>query len=322
MNSRLAAWAVRLFGVMLMLSCLGYAAVRAPDRSLESLIPRWAPPPSEFIELNGQVVHLRDEGPRGDPLPLVLLHGTASSLHTWEGWVAELKKTHRVVTVDLPGFGLTGPSADGDYRDEAYQAFVLALMDRLQLQRVVLGGNSLGGLIAWEVAARHPERVGALVLVDAGGYAIQPEPVPGGFQVARAGGLLARLGKYVLPRSFVERSVRNVYGDPSRVTGALVDRYFEMTLREGNREALGRRMAQSRPGDHADEIRTVRQPTLILWGARDHLVPIAAARAFARDIPESRLVTFETLGHVPQEEDPAATVAPVRSFLDNFNIET
>ncbi len=319
--NRLAAFAVRAFGILLMLSAFGYAAIRAPDRTLESLIARWAPPPSEFIDLNGQVVHLRDEGPQDDPQPLVLLHGTSSSLHSWQGWVSELKKTHRVITFDLPGFGLTGPAISGDYSDEAYQAFVLAMLDHLKLQRVVLGGNSLGGQIAWQVAALHPARVGALVLVDAGGYAFVSESVPGGFQLARMP-LIKHLGKYMLPRVFVEKSVKNVYGDPEKVTAETVDRYFEMALREGNREALGRRMEQLRPGKFAALIPGLKQPTLILWGERDHLIPIASARAFARDIAGSRLVTFEALGHVPQEEDPAATLAPVKTFLDSLNNRT
>lgn len=317
----LAGWAVRLFGVLLMLSSLGYAAIRAPDRTLESLVPRWAPPPSEFIELGDQLVHLRDEGQQTDPVPLVLLHGTSSSLHTWEGWAEELKKTRRVISFDLPGFGLTGPSARGDYRDEAYQQFVLSLLDRLKLGKVVLAGNSLGGQIAWELAALHPERVAALILVDAGGLAIEPQAMPEGFQLARVP-LLRRIGQYALPRSFVERSVKSVYGDPAKVDGALVDRYFEMALREGNREALGRRMDQRTPGKFAALLPKITQPTLILWGARDRLIPLAAARVFAQGIPGSRLVTFNTLGHVPQEEDPQATLAPVRAFLESINRKT
>jgi len=315
--NRLAAIAVRLFGLLLMAACLGYFAIRAPDRPLESLIPRWAPPPSEFIDLNGQLVHLRDEGPQADPQPIVLLHGTSASLHTWEGWVTELKKTHRVITFDLPGFGLTGPAVSGDYSDEAYQAFVIAMLDHFKLRHVVLGGNSLGGQIAWEVATVQPQRVDALILVDAAGYAFTSESVPLGFQFARMP-VLRHLGKYVLPRALVERSVKNVYGDPSKVSGELVDRYFEMALREGNREALSRRMAQLQPGKFAARIATLKQPTLILWGGRDRLVPPSNAQAFARDIVGSRLVTFDTLGHVPQEEDPAATLVPVEEFLKSL----
>lgn len=307
-------WALRAFGLLLLLSAFGFAASKAPDRSLESLVARWAPPPSDFIDLDGQLVHLRDVGPRDDPQPLVLIHGTSASLHTWQGWAEELQKTRRVITFDLPGFGLTGPAASNDYSDEAYLRFVKALLDRLALKRVILGGNSLGGQLAWEFAAAAPERVAALLLVDAGGYAVTPQSVPLGFRLARIPGL-RHLSQYVLPRALIERSVQNVYGDTAKVSTALVDRYYELTLREGNRAALSQRFAQLEPGKYVDRLATLRQPTLVLWGERDRLIPPAYGAAFARDIQGSRLVTFETLGHVPQEEDPAATLKPVQEFL-------
>lgn len=105
-----------LLGVLLVLglSVAGFIVLNwAPDRPVEELQARWAPAPSQFIELMGMQVHLRDEGPRDDAEPLLLLHGTSASLHTWEGWVADLKRTRRVISVDLPGFGLTGPFPDG-----------------------------------------------------------------------------------------------------------------------------------------------------------------------------------------------------------------
>jgi pimeloyl-ACP methyl ester carboxylesterase len=315
-----SGWLLRLAGLAVLGLAISIAAFRAPERPLESLVARWAPPPSDFLDLGGQLVHIRDEGPRGDPLPLVLIHGTAASLHTWEGWVAALKGERRVISFDLPGFGLSGPSLAGDYSDAAYIRFVLALLDRLKLPRVVLGGNSLGGQIAWELAALHPERVAALVLVDAGGLAFEPESVPLGFQLARLaqvpGAELLLQG--LLPRRVVESSVRNVYGTPAKVRPELVDRYFELTLREGNRAALLQRLRQLRRGEYADRLAGLRQPTLILWGGRDRLIPPAYGQAFARAIPGSRLVSFETLGHVPQEEDPAATVAPVADFLHSL----
>ena len=120
----------------------------APDRSVAQLSARWAPPPSQFIALQGMQVHVRDQGPRDDAEPIVLIHGTSASLHTWEGWVASLKGTRRVISMDLPAFGLTGPAPDGDYSIERYVAFVLALMDRLGVRQAVLVGNSLGGEIA------------------------------------------------------------------------------------------------------------------------------------------------------------------------------
>ena len=119
----------------------------------------------------------------------------------------------------------------------------------------------------------------------------------------------------MLPRSLVAQSVASVYGDPSKVTPQLVDRYFELTLREGNRRALGLRMRQMVRGADAERIDGIRQPTLILWGGRDQLIPLAVGREFERRIPGSRLVVFDELGHVPQEEDPARSVAPVKDFL-------
>jgi pimeloyl-ACP methyl ester carboxylesterase len=309
---------VRVIGVLLMLTALVVTLTHAPDRTVDSLVTRWAPPPSDFMYVKGQFVHFRDEGPRDDPTPLVLLHGTAASLHTWQGWVGDLHARKRVITFDLPGFGLTGPFT-GEYPRDDYHAdnlarFTLDFLDALHVKRFAIGGNSLGGEVAWRVAARVPARVDKLILVDATGYDFVPERIPAGFQVARIP-VLNRVGEFLTPRTVVEQSVKDVYGDPSRVTGALVDRYFEMMTREGNRRALNIRM-QEIAGDIAPErIRTLRVPTLILWGALDRLVPPANAQRFHRDIAGSRLVVFPGLGHVPQEEDASASVAPVRAFL-------
>ena len=311
------AW--RVIGLLLMFTALAVPLLRAPARSVESLVHRWAPPPSEFLDLNGQLVHYRDEGPRGDAVPIVLVHGTSASLHTWEGWVRALRGQRRVISFDLPAFGLTGPFAGAyagrPYTGPEYARFVLDLLDRLGVQRFVIAGNSLGGEVAWQVAAAAPARVDKLVLVDAGGYDFQPQVLPIGFRLARLGGAGA-VAEWLLPRALVASSVHSVYGDPSRVTDALVDRYFEMALREGNRRALVERMAQATDGpkDPA-RIATLKLPTLILWGGRDRLIPPAYAERFAKDIAGSRVVMFESLGHVPHEEDPAATVAPVKAFL-------
>jgi pimeloyl-ACP methyl ester carboxylesterase len=308
----------RLFGLLLILTVLVLAWSRAPDRSVESLVARWAPPPSDFVELKGMVVHVRDEGPRDDPLPLVLLHGTGASLHTWEGWVAALKGQRRVITLDLPGFGLTGPFTgaydDADYSGDAHARFVIDLMDALKLQQVVLGGNSLGGEIAWRAAWLQPARVHSLVLVDALGPPFTPEAVPLGFVAAGIPGL-RRLAEEVLPRAVVAQGVASVFGDPARVTDELVDRYFELTLREGNRRALGLVISQKQLGQDAERIASLKLPTLILWGGRDRLIPPAVGAEFERLINGSQRVVFPELGHVPQEEDAAVSVVPVKAFL-------
>ncbi|NRF67919.1 alpha/beta fold hydrolase [Aquincola sp. S2] len=314
----MATAALRIVGLLLMLTALAVPLLRAPPRSVESLVHRWAPPPSEFLDLQGQLVHYRDEGPRADGAPIVLLHGTSASLHTWEGWVRALRGQRRVITLDLPAFGLTGPFAGAyagrPYTGREYARFVLDVLDRLGVQRFVVGGNSLGGEVAWQVAAAAPQRVERLVLVDASGHSFASQSVPLGFRIARLPGF-GTLSEWLMPRAVVVSSLHDVYGDPAKVTDTLVDRYFEMALREGNRRALAERMQLV--GQTPDEARiaTLTLPTLILWGQRDRLIPPAVAQRFAKDIAGSRLVVFETLGHVPHEEDPAATVAPVKAFL-------
>lgn len=289
------------------------AAVWAPDIPVTALQARWAPPPSTFLSVQGMSVHVRDEGPRDDAVPLVLLHGTSASLHTWDGWVAALPE-RRVIRLDLPGFGLTGPMVDGDYAMSRYVHFMTALLDELGVQKAVLAGNSFGGRVAWEMAAAHPERVEKLVLVDAAGYATPSVSVPIGFRIAQIP-VLNTLMEVTLPRSMVESSLRNVYVRQERVTPALVDRYYELTLRAGNRQALVERFRQAPSGQGAARIATLRLPTLILWGEGDRLIPPENAAYFARDIPGSEVVMFPGLGHVPHEEDPAVTVAAVRRFL-------
>ena len=312
------SWLVRAIGVLLLLTAIALAMSRAPDRPVDSLVARWAPPPSDFVEVQGQLVHLRDEGPREDALPVLLLHGTSASLHTWEGWVKSLRRERRVVTLDLPAFGLTGPFtgryAGSAYTGDDYARFVLDVMDRLKIDRFVVGGNSLGGDIAWRVALLAPQRVHQLVLVDAAGPAFVPEHFPLGWRIARVP-VVNRVLEWVLPRSIVAEGVAAVYGDPSRITPELVDRYFELTLREGNRRALVERMRHWRPGEGAERIASIRTPTLVIWGRRDRLIPLSVGEEFGRTIPGSRLVIFDDLGHVPQEEDPARTVKPVRAFL-------
>jgi pimeloyl-ACP methyl ester carboxylesterase len=309
-------WIGRSLLVLLALFGLGLALSWAPDQPVSALAPRWAPPPSQFVAVAGLQVHLRDEGPGGaaqGATPIVLIHGTSSSLHTWDGWTEVLKRERRVIRFDLPGFGLTGPNADHDYSIETYVRFVIAMLDSLQVRRVIIAGNSLGGLVAWATAAAHPDRVERLILVDSSGYPPKPRSVPIGFRIARMP-VFNRLMQTTLPRRIIESSLENVYGDPSKVTPELVDRYRDMTLRAGNRTAVVHRLAQGYTGSR-DHIRGLQLPTLILWGGRDRLVPPEHGQAFAQDIAGSQLVMFDSLGHVPQEEDPSTTVAAVQAFL-------
>jgi pimeloyl-ACP methyl ester carboxylesterase len=309
---------VKAIGILMMLSALALVLTRAPDRPVETLVARWAPPPSDFIDIRGQLVHLRDEGPRDDPLPIVLVHGTSASLHTWEGWAKALHTQRRIITFDLPGFGLTGPSSAADgpakYSADTHARFVLDLLDTLKVKRFVIGGNSLGGEVAWRTAVVAPERVDRLILVDAAGPKFEPHAVPLGWRIASLP-VLGQITEIILPRPLVVQGLVGVYGDPAKISTELVDRYFELTLREGNRRALGERLRHYQIGADAERIATLKLPTLILWGGRDKVIPPAVALEFKRQIEGSQLVMFDELGHVPHEEDPARTLAAVKVFL-------
>jgi pimeloyl-ACP methyl ester carboxylesterase len=304
-------WGAVALGIALAISVW---ATWETDRQLGDLVARWAPEPSSFVELDGMQVHIRDTGPREDPYPIVLLHGMSSSLHTYEGWQTSLQDKHRVISVDLPGFGLTGPSPQGDYRIDAYTRFVLRLLDTLGLRRVILVGNALGGEVAWQTAILAPERVRKLVLIDSDGYQPSVLSMPLAFQIASMSGL-RWISERILPRSLVATSVRSVFGDPAHATQEKVDRYFELNLRVGNRRALFQRMDQAQFGSNAGLIRRVQQPTLVMWGEKDEMISPDQGLLFCRDIPHCKLVSFPGLGHLPQEENPQATLQALREFL-------
>ncbi|HKL62667.1 MAG TPA: alpha/beta hydrolase [Woeseiaceae bacterium] len=284
-----------------------------PDRSPQSLTERYRVTGSGFPEIDGMNAHVAVEG---EGPALVLLHGTGASLHTWNGWVDELARDFRIVRMDLPGFGLTGPHPDGDYSIDAYAGFLHAVADHLDLGRFHLAGNSLGGRIAWNYAAAHPERVDRLILIDASGYRMRRSPSLL-FQLAALPGIGDVLAK-LTPRSLYRRSLEEVYADDSLVDEELVQRYFELSLREGNREAFVQRVRSASAGarsDPAAALGRISAPTLVQWGARDEWIPVEHGRRFAADIPDARLVVYDDLGHVPMEEAPARTARDARQFL-------
>lgn len=264
---------------------------------------------SRFVTIDGVRTHLRDEG--SGP-PLVLLHGTSSSLHTWEGWVAAMRDHRRIVRVDLPGFGLTGPARDADYRAERYVRFVVALLDELELEQVDLAGNSLGGRIAAMVAAAHPSRVRKLILVDAAGLSGQSPPKV--FRIVRTPGL-RMLARSFTPTWLMRNQLREVYGDDTRIDDALVSRYQDLTRRAGNRQALIDRLNGPRDPDLDARLGAIRAPTLLQWGSEDSWIPLSFGERFQRGIPGSTLIRYEGAGHVPMEERPSETARDADTFL-------
>lgn len=316
---KLLSQIIKYLFVFFLLLIIGFSTIYwKNDIPLDILIKKYGSAESKFISLDGMSVHYRDEGNATDSIPIVLLHGTGASLHTWEGWVNALKKDHRVIRMDLPAYGLTGPNPTGEYSQEFYATFVNDFLTKIGVSKCIIAGNSLGGSIAWNFALKYPEKTSKMILVDAGGYATKSKSVPIAFQIAGFP-VIKNLFKYVTPRSIVQKSVENVYADKGKVTPKLVDRYFELSLREGNRKAFIDRMSAFRnkgiESDKSLNIKTLQMPTLIIWGDKDFLIPIDVAEKFHTDLPNDTLVIFKNLGHTPMEEDATTTVEAVKSFL-------
>lgn len=290
------------------------------DVPRERLVGLYAGGASQFAVLpSGASAHMRDEGLASAPV-LVLVHGSNASLHTWEPWVAALGDSYRIISMDLPGHGLTGLVPGDDYSRAAMAAFVVELMDMLDVERFVIAGNSMGGGVAAQVALTDPARVSALILVDAAGVPVarNEDEVPLAFRIARMP-VVSHIMRYVLPRSLVEEGVRKVFVDQSKVTEEMVSRYFDLSLHEGNREATRIRFSGYGARDEeafAARLSEIKAPTLIMWGDKDGLIPVSAAHEFKTRIPQAELVIYENVGHVPMEEVPQESASDVRQFLD------
>lgn len=287
----------------------------APDIDASTLEARYGGPTSRFLTLDNKArIHIRDEGPRDAPA-IVLLHGSNASLHTWDGWARRLTPHYRVIRIDQYGHGLTGPNPDDDYRTEAYVDALDHVATRLGLSRFVLAGNSMGGSIAWRYTLAHPDKVRALVLVDAADAPdAQPTELPIGFRLARQPALRPILN-YFTPRSLIATSLRQSVGDPGIVDDAMIDRYWELLRYPGNRSATAERFAQQRNTITPDQLKAFRLPVLVMWGAKDRLIPLSAGRWFASSIAGAKLIVYPELGHIPMEEAPDRTVGDVADWL-------
>lgn len=308
-----------LIGVAAIAGLLGaaIAVFATPDIPAATLRAKYANAASQFVELApGTTIHMRDEGPRTG-FAVVLVHGSNASLHTWEPWAARLiRRGYRVISLDLPAHGLTGATTEGLYTNAAYVGIVEQLVNRLDVQRFVLGGNSMGGGVAWRYALRHPERLAGLVLVDASG---KPRPKgaspPLGFSLARVP-VLRDVMAIVTPRTLIERSFKQSIAVQSIATLTMVDRYWELLLYPGNRTATVARFGQYQAGeDAAAALASLQVPTLIIWGREDHFIPVSVGAWFSQTIPGARITILDGVGHIPMEEAPDRSLAPVLQLL-------
>jgi pimeloyl-ACP methyl ester carboxylesterase len=283
------------------------------DIPFEELKNKYTNEQSKFINIQGVNVHYRDEGNQNDSTPLVLIHGTSSSLHTWDSIVPALSNKKRLIRLDLPAFGLTGPHPQRDYSIDFYNQFINAFLNAIGVQQYIIAGNSLGGSIAWNQALAYPDKVKQLILVNSGGYPKKNEKGNIGFKLASTPVVGDVLLKFT-PRSIIRKSVEDVYSDKTKVSEVLVQRYFDLLLREGNRQATLDIFKQRKFGG-SEKIKNIQTPTLIIWGEDDQLIDVSNAYLFQKDIRNSQLVIIPKTGHVPMEENPTPFINTISSFI-------
>lgn len=298
-----------IIGVIILI-ILGYTWMNyASDKSFEELKSKWAYDNSQFIEMNGMPVHYRING-EGEPL--VLIHGTGSSLHTWEGWTEVLEKDFKVISLDMPAFGLTGPNPDKEYTLAYYSKFLDTFLKQIDVDQFSIAGNSLGGGIAWKYASLFPNKVKGMILIDPIGYPRKGE-LPFALRLA-SNKYASKFLKTITPKSLFYKSMNEVFHNDELVTDKLVNRYYELYLREGNRQAFVDR-AMSKETIDTSEIAAIKTPTLILWGETDEWISVEDAPKFQRDIEGAELIIYPNAGHVPMEELPELTAIDARIFL-------
>jgi len=273
---------------------------------------------SRFLEVEGVRVHFQEKG--AGP-PLVLLHGNNSSTYTWKDVYDKLAARHRVVAVDLKGFGFTS-KPEGDYSVEAQAALVVRLLDKLNIGRAVWCGSSLGGTVALAAAVEHPERVRALVLADAPAYSDMRGATlaPSYVKWPYVGGAVSALA--LVSDKLVRDGLKESFYDDSKVTDERVAAYYlPLTTRGGQYAA--RRVRLERQFERVERaLDKIRQPALLVWGAEDRLILPEDGKRLQADLPGSRLVFFESCGHLPQEEMPERFAQEVLDFTSRLAPET
>lgn len=295
------------------MSLLKEFGLNGPDAN--ELKARHRLPGSSFVRCMGLDVHASIEGSGPD---VVMIHGFAASLHTWNDVAKVLSKQFRVIRFDLPPFGLTGPLLDE--RGQAkkmnvafYQQFVDALLDELHISRCVMIGNSFGGFLSWDQAQRHPERVRGAVLCDAIAYR-QRLPIYIRLFTFKA---IAWLTKYTIPAFLLRMAVADVYGDVRKIKPGVMDRYLELFMHKPNRSAVGQMVGVFTDGElGAHRLHGVRCKTLIIWGSADRWVKPALGEQMHKDIQGSELKVYRGVGHIPMEEMPDRFAQDCIEFIE------
>ena len=287
-----------------------------PDLDRAELEKRYVASSPQTIDIDGLKVHYKETGPLGAPA-LLLLHGFGSSLQAWDDWSVKLEQKYRVIRLDLPGFGLTGASPDHDYSEEKDLPILTHFADKLGLDKFSVIGHSMGGKMAWSLAAAQPDRVQALVLMAPDGFPETKDIGTKPYEVPAIMGVI----QYFLPKYLVRKSIEPAFANSAALNEALVNRYFDMLRAPGVRGAILDRSNQTIYSDPVPRLKAIKAPTLLIWGEQDQMIPSSNAQSYAGVLLNSTTVLVPQLGHLLQEEQPEKGLAFVMEFLDQHLIK-
>jgi pimeloyl-ACP methyl ester carboxylesterase len=285
-----------------------------------------APPTGRFVQAADVQMYVQEVGP-ADGLPLLFIPGVGGWSETWRPTMQALGKAgYRCIAVDVPPFGYSERPADASYGSQQQARRIVGVLDALDLHRVVLIGHSFGGRVAMEAALAAPQRLRALVLVDAplalrgtdGGGVARTLRAALAIGPVRDALVAATATNPVLTKQFLELStVRH-----DQLTAERIEVYRRPLALEGTTEAMGQwAHAFLHAGDRSRSAqsvayRGVRLPTLVIWGDLDPLTPLAQGEQLARLLPQARLEVLKGVGHIPQLEDNASFNQAVLTFLN------
>ncbi len=299
----------------LLIGLCGIAAwLYTPDRPRPWLEARYLRKPQDLITIEGQQLHVRDLGFKvgvSNQPTLVLIHGFAASLHSYDLWADELARDYRVVLIDLPGQGLSGPDPTGDYSISESVSVISHVLDHLALVNVTLIGHSMGGQMAWTLAGSVDPRIARLVLIAPAGFESTDQAYG---QTVNLPGFVNLL-EWCLPRILVAQGLAGAFGDPQRLTDSIIDRFWNLLRAPGNRHATIERLRQYKIADPVPMLRNIQIPTLIMWGTSDQLIPVSNAADYMQHLAHATLRTYDGIGHVPMEELADVTLRDLRVFL-------
>ncbi|HEY3038213.1 MAG TPA: alpha/beta hydrolase [Pyrinomonadaceae bacterium] len=266
---------------------------------------------SHFADVEGVRLHYQD---KGVGMPLVLLHGYTSSTYSWKDVFEPLSQKFRVIAIDLKGFGFSG-KPDGDYTRRAQAMLVARLLDYLKIERAWVCGNSMGGEIALNFTLQNPQRVAGLILIDSAGVEVNGAKslAPRYLLIPGVGRLLTALA--LTSDKLVREGLEKSFYDRTKVSNERVANYYRPLQTRGGQLAAMRARTQADLFPIEQDLNRITVPTLIIWGAQDQLIPLAAGSKMSSLIKDSTLVTFDNCGHLPQEEMPARVVDEITRFI-------